>query len=250
VRQNLSVSDRSIVLLLTATIDPGATLMVARHDPLVRLADYMSALGAWLSSGAAPRVVFCENSGYDLAPLQRLVSSHGNHKVELISFSGNEPGATRGKGYSELKLIDHALKESSLLAASDVIVKCTGRLTVRNGLDVLHAVAKSDFDVMCSLKQHLSWADSRLFAATPAFFNQYLLPRIDMIDDRAGVNFEHALACAITRAVADRKQWRPFPIFPRIDGISGSDGKVMTNSPVTSVAKALYHRLRNFVYQH
>jgi len=224
--------------------------MVARNDPSVRLQDYMSALEAWLSSGAAPRVVFCENSGHDLGPLKRVAGSRTAREIEFLSFFGNQRGVTKGKGHSELRLLEHAIRESELIAKSDVVVKCTGRLTVRNGIAVLRAIAASEFDVMCSLKQHLAFADSRLFAATPSFIERYLLARVDMIDDTAGVYFEHALACAIASAVADRKQWRPFPIFPRIEGISATDGIPMTNSALKGAAKALYHRVRNFVYEH
>jgi hypothetical protein len=245
----MRASGRSIVLLLTATIDPGATIMVVRRDPLIRLQDYRTALESWLSSGAIPRIVFCENSGYDLTSLQRLATPHVGRDVEFISVSGNQHGATKGKGYAELSMIEHAMQRSELISNSDVVVKCTGRLTVRNATRVLRSAAACDFDVMCSLRQHLTFADSRLFAATPEFIRHYLLPKADMIDDNAGVYFEHALACATTSALADRKRWRPFPIFPRIEGISGTDGIVMTNSAVQTVTKALYHRLRKFVFQ-
>jgi hypothetical protein len=225
-------------------------MLVARREPLLRLEDYRLALESWLSSQAAAKIVVCENSGYDLAPLRRLAAPRTGREVEFISFSGNQHGATRGKGYAELGIIAHAMAQSELISNSDVVVKCTGRLIVRNALRVLRSLAASDFDIMCTLKRNLTFADSRLFAATPAFLRDYLLPRVDTIDENAGVHFEHALASATAGALADRKCWRPFPIFPRIEGISGSDGLVMTNSAVKSAAKTIYHRLRNFVYQH
>jgi hypothetical protein len=246
----MRASGRSVVLLMTATIDPGATIRVVRREPLVRLQDYQSALESWLSSGATPRIVFCENSGYDLSSLKRLATPRAGREVEFISFFGNQHGATKGKGYAELSMIEHAMQSSEFISNSDVVVKCTGRLTVRNALRVLQSAAPCDFDVMCSLKHHLTVADCRLFAATPAFIRDYLRPKIDMIDDNAGVYFEHALACATASALADRKRWRPFPIFPQIDGISASDGRVWTSSAPKCATKALYHRLRNFVYQH
>jgi hypothetical protein len=246
----MRASSRTVALLLTATIDPGATILVVRREPLLRLEDYRFALESWLSSEAAVRIVFCENSAYDLAALRRLCAPETGREVEFISFSGNEHGATRGKGYAELGIIEYAMRSSDLISNSDVIVKCTGRLTVRNAQRVVQAIRGCDFDIMCTLKRNLAFADSRLFAATPEFIRHYLLPRADMIDDNAGVHFEHALASATARALGDGMRWSPFPVFPRIEGISGSDGRVMTNSAVTSAAKAVYHRLRNFVYQH
>jgi hypothetical protein len=245
----VSTGERRTVLLLTATIDPGATPMVARGDPAVRLQDYTHALEAWLNSRAARRVVFCENSGHDLTALKSVAAHRCDCEVEFLSFSGNHYGRERGKGYSELKIIEHAIERSELIAESEVIIKCSGRLTVRNATTVLRAIATTQFDIMCFLRQHLAFADSRLFAATPLFIREYFSPRIDMIDDFAGIYFEHALACATARALADRRQWRPFPVFPRIEGVSGTDGTVMTDSPLKSATKALYHQLRRFVYQ-
>lgn len=245
----MSRRQRSIALLLTATIDPGATLFVQRRDPQTRLRDYLSALAAWLSCGAAARVVFCENSGFDLSPLARLAARYGECSVELISFQGNEAGAVRGKGYTELKLIEHAMHVSSVLSGSDIVAKCTGRLTVGNAVPLFEAIAASDFDVMCPLARGLSVADSRIFAATPAFIREHLLTRVEMIDDRRQVNIEHALACAAASAVAGRMVWRPFPMFPRILGVSGSTGKPATEQPLKRAARIVYHRLSRMVYE-
>jgi hypothetical protein len=242
-------SNSPVVLLLTATIDPGSTPVVARGDPQTRLCDYEQALAAWLRSGAIDKVVFCENSGYDLSRLESLAASNGRCSVEFLSFSGNERGAERGKGFSELVGMEYALANSKLLAGCRLVVKCTGRLTVSNAVALLALIRPLTFDVMCDLRWRLSYADSRIFAVTPAFISNYLLPKRDLIDDLDGVFLEHALACASAHAVADRKIWRPLPIYPRIRGISGSHGHVMTDGSVKWMAKSAYHRFRNFVYE-
>jgi hypothetical protein len=242
--------DRSMTLLLTATIDPGATPFVERRDPLTRLRDYQQALEWWLSTAAAPRLVFCENSGFDLAPLIGLAERQSRCKVEFISFRGNQDAAAKGKGYGEFQLIDHAMRSSSFIASSDVVVKCTGRLTVRNGAALFREMAAMKFDVMCSLMNCLSYADSRIFAATPAFMRQHLLPRIEMLDDGAGVNAEHALACAAASAIASRMAWRPFPLYPRLAGVSASTGLSAADPPAKRAVRTLYHRLRKALYEH
>jgi hypothetical protein len=241
---------RSIVLLLTATIDPGQTLMVARRDALVRLRDYQQALQFWLASGASRRVIFCENSGYDLSSLQELASDYDGIDVEFVSFCGNQSGAIKGKGHAELELIRHALETSRLIAGCDLIAKCTGRLIVRNAARILPSIAACEFDIMCTLFKHLSFADSRLFVATPAFLREYLLPKATMVDESAGVFFEHALACAAASAVGEGKRWRPFPAYPRIQGISGTHGTVISDSPVLATIRSLYHQWAGFVYRH
>ncbi len=245
----MSTGHRSITLFLTATIDPGATLFVERRDPQTRLNDYLSALEAWLSCAATRRVVFCENSGFDLSPLVRLAERHRDCTVEFISFHGNDAGAVRGKGYSELRLIEHAMHASTLLGGSEVVFKCTGRLTVRNAVPLFNAIAAANFDIMCPLARGLSVADSRIFAATPACIREHLLTRIEMIDDRRRVNVEHALACAAASAVASRMMWRPFPMFPHVVGISGSTGKSGTERPLKRAVREVYHRLSRMVYE-
>lgn len=94
--------------------------------------------------------------------------------MEFISFQGNQAAPTRGKGYAELQLIDHAMRTSSLIAVSDVIIKCTGRLTIGNAAALFQAVSGMEFDVMCGLMHCLSYADSRVYAATPAFMREHL----------------------------------------------------------------------------
>jgi hypothetical protein len=240
---------RKTVLLLTATIDPGDTVMVARRDPAVRLADYQHALRRWITSGVACDMVVCENSGSDLTSLREIAKGFfGN--VEFVSYSGNASGAIRGKGHAEMEMIRHVLGASKLLAGAEIILKCTGRLAVRNAAKILQGTSRGDFDVMCTLKRNLSFADSRLFAATPRFINEYLLPLGEKLDDNRGMTFEHGLAQATARAISDQRRWSPFPCFPVIDGVSGTDGKSMTNSALTRVSKAVYHQLRNVVYRH
>jgi hypothetical protein len=240
---------RSVVLLLTATIDPGATYMVTRSDSLTRLGDYEHSLGTWLSSGSVDKIVFYENSGYDLSSLKKIALQFPSREVEFHSFLGNQNGTTRGKGYSELAGILRTIEESELITQNAVVAKCTGRLTVRNARKLFDLTTSSDFDVMCTLKNYLTFADSRLFVATPEFITQYLGSRQEMISDIDGIFLEHALACATMTALADRKKWLPLPLYPDIRGISGTYGTSLTNRTGVRVVKSLYHRLKNSIYE-
>lgn len=240
---------RSITVLLTATINPGATRLVARNDPELRLADYESALRSWISVEPAVRVVFCENSGHDLATLLRLITRQSSDRLEILGFSGNTGGHLKGKGFAELGTIAHAMVASRLLSGADLIVKCSGRIFIRNAPRFLRSVAACEGDVICTLKRFLSFADSRVFCATPAFIREHLQPRQDFMDDARGVYFEHMLASAVTDAVAHGKRWRPFPVLPRIQGISGTNGTSMTDSAPVAAARALYNNFRNAVYR-
>jgi hypothetical protein len=242
-------SQESFVLLLTATIDPGATTMVARKDPQVRLRDYQYSLTAWLSSGAVGKIVLYENSGSDISSLKDIAQRFPDLDVEFHSFFGNESGSSKGKGYAELLGIARTLEQSQLIRNCRFMVKCTGRITLANANKVFRLVNDMEFDVMCSLGRNLTFADSRLFAAKPSFISQYLIPQQAIIDDSNGVFFEHALACATARALSDRKRWLPFPVFPDIRGISGTFGASQTYGARKRALESVYHRVAKFIYE-
>jgi hypothetical protein len=224
--------------------------MVARSDPRIRLRDYEHALSTWLQSDAVRKIVLFENSGHDISSLRAIALRYPSHRVEFISFSGNRGGSARGKGYAELAGIERTLEESKLIQDDHLVVKCTGRLTVRNAKRLLESIQGSDFDIMCSLHAHLTYAESRLFVATPAFIANYLLAQQALINDFDQIMFENALACAVAAAVADRKGWRPFPVLPVIEGISGTTGNPVTIGAGRRLIKAFAYRVRRFVYQH
>src|SRR5258708_40223489 len=106
---------RSVVLLLTATIDPGRTYMVTRNDPLTRLGDYEHSLGTWLASGSVDKIVFYENSGYDLSSLKKIALQFPNREGGFHSILGNQAGPTKGKGYAELAGLLRTLGQSGLI---------------------------------------------------------------------------------------------------------------------------------------
>ncbi len=221
--------------------------MVARADPQLRLRDYEGALSGWLASGSVSQIVFCENSGHELGSLRRIAAAHPAIDVEFLALQDDPSALTRGKGYAELGIITRALVQSRLLAASPLLLKCTGRLRVQNAARVLREVATGEFDIMCTLKRRGRFADSRLFAATPAFIREHLIPRANQINDSTGVYLEHVLARAVRGAADNGATWRPFATRPRIAGISGTRGLVLTESLAMSLFRGGWHRVRNLV---
>lgn len=164
-------------VFLTATITPPQAA-VARNDPHVRLQDYLVSLEFYLSlpSAIVDRILFVDNSGSDITPIEEFVRQQGADKVvELISFQGNDHSVSYGKAYGEFKLLDFGLKHTSLLSEGDHFWKVTGRLRVLNLADVIAAVT-THYDVLCDL-HHFPfvgtgkvfdnrWMDLRLFSCT------------------------------------------------------------------------------------
>ncbi len=224
----------TVVLLLTATVDPGACVMTARADPQARLADYRVALAHWAAAPPSSAIVFCENSGWPLADFADAAEAMRAAGVdfEQLSFRDATGDPARGKGFGELGIIAHALEHARLLRDARHVVKATGRYVVHNANAlVAMAGATPAPDVACDLRNHLTVADARVFLATPAFLRDHLLPRRATVDDRAEVFFEHALAAAVHAALAQGGIWRMPARPPQLTGVGGSFGQKLGLSP-------------------
>ena len=209
-----SRSKKNIVVLLTACINPGETCLVERKNPAQRLADYKKALLFWLKCQSLQNIVFCENSGADLAELRELVRTNNTYgkTIEFLSFYGQPPLPSLGKGYGEMRIISYALEHSTAVRDADFVLKVTGRLIINNVQKIIDGASRiTDVHVLCDLSHSLSFADSRVFLATPSFLSGYLVPFLDLINDSAGIYFEHVLARAAHRAMADGLSWTIFP---------------------------------------
>lgn len=209
-------------LLLTATVDVGDTVFVARSNPTQRLKDYEWALNRWLLNKSVEHIVFCENSGYDLSSLTAIVTKHrAQDRVELLSFRGEAP-RYRGKGYGEAEAIKYALDRSRALGDSRWYLKVTGRYYVRNGAKFFSYLRRVRPYIMANFGHDLTWADTRIFGGSVEFLDKYLCPLRSRMDDTAGVYIEHALAMAVHQALFDMRTWSLPPTIPDIEGVYGT----------------------------
>jgi hypothetical protein len=218
-------------LVLTATVaPPDGVPFLTRTDPAVRLDDYCEALRLYLSlaDDVVDRIVLADNSASDLSRLEEVVAASGSGKdVELLSFAGREFPVEQGRSVGETYLIDDALSRSRILSTlgeDDLFWKVTGRLRVRN-LERL-VMSTPDCDLYIDLRRYrLRWADTRVFAATPAAFRTAFLSRIELLrHDLLPVDavapeqlmFEELLALQGTLRLAPRLR-----VEPVIEGSSG-----------------------------
>jgi hypothetical protein len=238
-------ANSSICLLLTATIKVKEDVVfTARKDPNTRLNDYKQALTLWLAHPDIKSVVLVENSGSDLSELREIAEKTPEKHVEFLSFAVPEFDGSLGKGYGEMICLQHAIEHSRLLARSSRFVKVTGRYFLRNATDFLHLVGiRRDAEIICDMLLNLTWADSRIFAATPDFLRTYLFPLRDEINDSGGSNFEHVLARAVHVCMANRGVWAepPFPL--EIQGVSGSQNRGWQMSLKEKFELRIRHRL-------
>lgn len=216
-------------LLMTATITP-APGVVRRDEPSVRMNDYLSSLQFHLSlpSRLFDRLIFVDNSGSDLSPLEDILRSTSHGKmVELISFSGNEDAAAYGKAYGEFKLLDFALTHTSLLSERDAFWKINGRLRCLNIGDII-ASAPSRYDLMCDLHNVQTfglgtcpfrpWMDLRLFACTVSAYDRLFRGTYEAVKSEFS---PWSLYGVVLGAQSSLEIVPRFPRQPHIAGFSG-----------------------------
>ena len=221
------------LVLLTATITPPAGVpALERTDPADRLDDYRRALTFYLGlpGAAVDRIVFAENSGTDLRPLEEVVERIGADKdAELLSFHGLDYPIEHGRGVGETRLIDTALERSRLLRAlgeQELFWKVTGRLRFTN-LDRLIASTPPNCDLYADFRRlPRQWIDTRVVACTPGAFRDLFVSRLDLMRqdelDRQGYSAPEERL--FSELMAERANWRIVPRLraePLIEGYSG-----------------------------
>jgi hypothetical protein len=238
-------ANSSPCLLLTATIKVKEDVVfTARKDTDTRLNDYKQALTRWLAHPDTKSIVLVENSGSDISELREIARQTPGKHVEFLSFTPPEYDGSLGKGYGEMICLQHAIEHSQLLARSQRFVKVTGRYFFVYATALLQFVEiRRDAEIICDLLLNLTWADSRIFAATPDFLRNYLLPLRDEVNDSKGSNFEHVLARAVHACMANRGAWvePPFPL--EIQGVSGSQDRGWQMSLKEKFELRIRHRL-------
>lgn len=115
-------------ILMTACVVPNT------DDPLVvgktstRKSQYVTALDYYIKNTNFD-IVFCENSGTDI---RDGMPKYDIDRLEYLTYKSMPAIPDRGKGYKEIEIIEYAFKHSKKLNESDVVVKATGRLILRN----------------------------------------------------------------------------------------------------------------------
>ena len=77
------------------------------------------------------RIVFAENSGWDLAKIKACVADCAA-KVEFVSLPPDDFDISKGKGYNEVLMINAVLVKSAFIKESRAFMKVTGRYPVYN----------------------------------------------------------------------------------------------------------------------
>lgn len=237
-----------VVILLTACVNPNGMAYTVLQDKDVRLRQYRDALD-WYLSHVENKIVFVENTGYDISPLYE--NSIKSGKLEVLTFHGNDYDKSRGKGYGEALIMDYAIKNSFFLQGDVNIMKITGRLICENvermsrsyrGHECVYALLMRD------PYGNLEF-NSQVFVAPISFFSYYFLPRKEELNDGKCFWFEHLLYHATQHWKKDgymyKEMWIPF----NIRGVSGSGGTSVDSAYLNNkMSFYLHYLLHRFNY--
>jgi len=205
-------------ILLTATIDPNNCIFTKRSDPKVREQDYLQSLELWLINTNL-KIVFCENSGYNLKNIISLASKYPG-RVEIVKFNGNNYPRNLGKGYGEMKIIERALSESKFIQESECIIKVTGRIFIKNIYKIIKTIRSNTF-IQYRFEPGVYSLQTVIFFFKKDFF-WYLKKYAELIDDAKGLSFEGVFKIAMNDARIDKNKCEKM-IKPIYVGYSGTN---------------------------
>lgn len=230
-------------LILTATVDVRSIPQLARSDIRTRLGDYSWALRQWLECDEVENVVFVENSGYDLGVFQE-IAKNSSKRMEFLSFDCQDFPRNLGKGYGEALNLEYVINNSEIVAENrHVLIRANGRQYVENIASFIGALHQGT-EMLCDLTQSLTWADESILGGTIDFFKSYVCPYGRQVDDSRGFYFEHALARAVHRGIADGLIWSPYPELPLVRGFSGTSNRSRDEGLLIRKKRELQHKLK------
>ncbi len=240
------MKDNTFCLLLTGTIAPRVGInRLERRDAGVREEDYYRSIKAWMELGI--RIVFCENSDYQSEKISDLFENYTGY-CEYLKFQADINITEKGRG--EAEILSFCYSNSRILAESDFVVKCTGRLHAENFSHIIKKVPEEGFSfVYADLLRNMTWANSMFFMYDRRFYAEYLKKYLEKIDEAGFVYFEHALARAIHASMADGFRFSLLPYPVEFSGYHGSSNELIKNDIFRIAKRLLVLRIKRWAFQ-
>ena len=201
-----------MILLLTACVNPNGMSYTALVDVDVRKKQYEDAL-RWYLEETKLRVVFVENTGYDMS--DEFIDYIHNGRLEMLTFLGNDYDRSLGKGYGEALILDSGFQNSRFFLESGpdvLIVKVTERLFCRNINDIIKKYNSAN-TVYSNIGKDVWGGDiagSNFIIAPQNFLVDYFLPRRNELNDSKHCYFECLLHNAISKWKSNGYKHREF----------------------------------------
>ena len=235
---------KKITILLTGCIHPNTSegLVISKAD--IRKQQYLNAI-RWYLDNTPYHIVFCENSGTDVSN----EVDDPNHRVEFLTYVSGPMKVDYGKGLREMEIIEFAAAHSKILMNSDIVIKGTGRLVLKNIIPVVSWLARKNLKNFCSswMSIKMVHSDSRFFFCSPSFLKNFIGYKNRL---NYKINFEKLLATCIGENKEIFKFIYPY-IWYNIEGVGGGMGEKYHFTPVQyfrmNIKNIVYYIAFNFL---
>lgn len=235
-------------LILTACIKPIRIPYLKRKAPKKRLEDYKSAFLMWCENQDIKKIIFIENSGFDLEEFKKIAKKFPQKKIEIISSNLNNSYPKKlGKGFGEYLCMKEVFKKSKIINRTDFFVKVSGRYYIKNFKEIIKC-CKNFKDINLYLKDNLRYADSHLMIGSKSFFLNYVLKETIKTNDSKGVFFEHCVARATLKAVSDGLSFNHLSVYPKIHGIIGTNNKRIESNFFKDTKLFFFGKLKSYFF--
>ncbi len=237
------------VLVLTACVDPQGMSYMALRDKETRFSQYKVAL-EWYLSNTQLRIVFGENSGFDITPYFESYIREG--RLEVLTFRGNDYNRNFGKGYGEAATLDYILKHSAFIKEDTIVIKVTGRVICKNVNTLVWSYRAKDTVYTFHFKDQKGRmeSNSQVVICPELFYEKYFLPRREDLDDSREYWYEHLLYDVIQAWSSDGHHYKEMWIPPIVEGTSGTTGDALKSYGfkyiVAYYIKYLLHRFHYY----
>lgn len=213
----------SIVILLTACVNPRGMVYTVLQDSDERKNQYITSLQFYLTHTSC-HIVFVENSNSNFSDMFTEYIKSG--RLEFFCFDGNNYDRTKGKGYGEALIIKYAYDHSTSICKANYVIKITGRLIISN---IQSLLSSRFFKLKNVCRCDFRWNDylwSMVLIVPSSFLRNTIISNINRINDSEHCYFEHI----VYESMIKNKVLRiiPFLDSPIIMGTCGTSNQIYT----------------------
>ena len=245
---NVKVEKNDLSIILTACIKPENIPFLERSSEHERLEDYKKSFNLWCENDHVKKLIFIENSGYDLNYLEIKSKEYKNKNIEIISINLNNTfDKNLGKGYGEYLCLRSILEKSRLFNEGNYFLKVTGRYYLKNYKNLYKEIIKKKLDVGVYLKDNLKYADSHVFTGSNFFLENFVIPETSKTNDTKGIYFENCLAKATLKGINSNLKFGHLETYPDIYGIIGTNNKKIKNNLIKRIKLFFIGKIKNYL---
>jgi len=238
-------------LILTCTIDPKGMKFLARSSIEDRLNDYKSSFTKWCNNNYVKRIIFIENSGYDLTFFNQIAQNFTSKEIEIISSDVNNNFPRElGKGYGEYLCYEEIFNKSSLAKKTNFFIKVTGRHYINNFSSLIDEIKNNKKDIHVCFKNNLTFVNTSFFAGSHNFFKNYILSQAKKTNDGKGKIIENCIAEAALIGIANGLTFNQLSTYANIDGYIGTNNKKIKNNFFKKIKLFFFGKLKKYFFNH